>query len=325
MSPITVVEGRRLSLTNLDKVLYPETGTTKGEVLHYCTTTAGPLLAHLHDRPLSFLRYPDGPDGQRFFTKNVPPGTPSWVTTCEVPHSRSEPTRQVLLQDLPALVWAANLVVELHTPQWTRQAPGVADRLVFDLDPGAPAGIVECCTAAQWLHDRLAADGLDVYAKTSGSKGLHLIVPVEPTPSERTTAYARSLAVEAAAALPDLVVHKMTKALRPGKVFIDFSQNAAAKTTAVAYTLRARATPTVSAPVTWEEIAGCTDPRQLTFLFDEIEPRCARYGDLLAPLLDPDRARPLPAAASRRPGTARGEPRAGGGPAGRSHRVRPRP
>ncbi|MGW7578093.1 non-homologous end-joining DNA ligase [Streptomyces sp. NPDC054765] len=313
MSPITDVEGRRLSLTNLDKVLYPRTGTTKGEVLHYCTTVAGPLLAHLHDRPLSFLRYPDGPDGQRFFTKNVPPGTPSWVKTCEVPHSTSGPARQVLLQDLPSLVWAANLVVELHTPQWKRQAPGIADRLVFDLDPGAPATLVECCAAAQWLHGRLAADGLDVYAKTSGAKGLHLIVPIEPTPSERTTAYARTLAVEAAAALPDLVVHKMTKALRPGKVFIDFSQNAAAKTTAVAYTLRARPTPTVSAPVTWDEIAECTDPSQLTFLFSEIAPRCARHGDLLAPLLDPGRARPLPGAASSsapaapdRPGSPRG-------------------
>ncbi|MET7801036.1 non-homologous end-joining DNA ligase [Streptomyces decoyicus] len=315
MSPITDVEGRRLSLTNLDKVLYAETGTTKGEVLHYCTTVAGPLLAHLHDRPLSFLRYPDGPDGQRFFTKNVPPGTPSWVKTCEVPHSTSGPARQVLLQDLPALVWAANLVVELHTPQWTCQAPGIADRLVLDLDPGAPATIVECCTAARWLHDRLAADGLDAYAKTSGSKGLHLIVAIEPTPSERTTAYARTLAVEAAAALPDLVVHKMTKALRPGKVFIDFSQNAAAKTTAVAYTLRARPTPTVSAPVTWDEVAECTDPSQLTFLFSEIAPRCAHHGDLLAPLLDPDRARPLPRAQPSRAPAAPNRPRSTGGSA----------
>ncbi|MFI6765474.1 non-homologous end-joining DNA ligase [Streptomyces sp. NPDC050355] len=297
MSPITIVEGRRLSLTNLDKVLYPETGTTKGEVLHYCTTTADALLPHLHDRPLSFLRYPDGPDGQRFFTKNVPPGTPTWVQTCEVPHSTSGPTRQVLLQDLPALVWAANLVVELHTPQWTSRAPGLADRLVVDLDPGAPATIVECCTAARWLHERLAADGLEVYAKTSGSKGLHLIAPIEPTPSERTTAYAKRLAAEAARALPDLVVDKMTRSLRPGKVFIDFSQNAAAKTTAVAYTLRARATPTVSTPVTWDEIADCTSPEQLSFLFSEIAPRCERHGELHAPLLDPDRARPLPKAA----------------------------
>ncbi|MEV0372413.1 non-homologous end-joining DNA ligase [Streptomyces sp. NPDC050636] len=294
MSPITIVEGRRLSLTNLDKVLYPETGTTKGEVLHYCTTTADALLAHLHDRPVSFLRYPDGPDGQRFFTKNVPPGTPSWVKTCEVPHTSGEATRQVLIQDLSSLVWAANLVVELHAPQWTGDAPGSADRLVFDLDPGEPATIVECCAAAQWLHGRLAADGLDVHAKTSGSKGLHLIVPIEHTPSERATAYARALAVEARAALPDLVVHRMTKALRPGKVFIDFSQNAAAKTTAVAYTLRARATPTVSTPVTWDEIAACTAPEQLSFLFSDIAARRERHGDLLGPLLDLNRAAPLP-------------------------------
>ncbi|PJN36754.1 ATP-dependent DNA ligase [Streptomyces sp. CB02959] len=294
MSPITVVEGRRLALTNLDKVLYPETGTTKGEVLHYCTTTADALLPHLRDRPVSFLRYPDGPDGQRFFTKNVPPGAPSWVKSCEVPHSRSGPARQVLLQDLASLVWAANLVVELHTPQWTRDAPGVADRLVFDLDPGAPATIVECCTAARWLRGRLATDGLDAYAKTSGSKGLHLLVPIEPTPSDRTTAYARALAVEAGAALGDLVTHKMTRALRPGKVFIDFSQNAAAKTTATAYTLRARPLPTVSTPVTWDEVADCTEPGQLAFLFDEIAGRRERYGDLHAPLLGPERARPVP-------------------------------
>ncbi|GAA2643724.1 non-homologous end-joining DNA ligase [Streptomyces lunalinharesii] len=299
MSPITVVEGRRLSLTNLDKVLYPETGTTKGEVLHYCTTTADALLPHLHDRPVSFLRYPDGPDGQRFFTKNVPPGAPSWVTSCEVPHSRSGPARQVLVQDLPSLVWAANLVVELHTPQWTCGAPGVADRLVFDLDPGAPATIVECCTAARWLRDRLAADGLDAYAKTSGSKGLHVVVPIEPTAADRTTAYARTLAVEAGVALGELVTHKMTRALRPGKVFIDFSQNAAAKTTATAYTLRARPLPTVSTPVTWDEVAACTEPGQLTFLFGEIAGRRARYGDLHAPLLGAARARPVPRGARR--------------------------
>ncbi|MEW1657273.1 non-homologous end-joining DNA ligase [Streptomyces sp. NPDC093707] len=300
MSPITVVEGRRLSLTNLDKVLYPETGTTKGEVLHYCTTTADALLPHLHDRPVSFLRYPDGPGGQRFFTKNVPPGAPSWVKSCEVPHSRSGPARQVVLQDLPSLVWAANLVVELHAPQWTCDAPGTADRLVFDLDPGEPATVVECCTAARWLRDRLAADGLDAYAKTSGSKGMHLLVPVEPTPADRTTAYARTLAVEAGAALGELVTHKMDRALRPGRVFIDFSQNAAAKTTAVAYTLRARPLPTVSTPVTWDEVADCTAPDQLTFLFGEIAARRERYGDLHAPLLDPDRARPLPHGERRR-------------------------
>ncbi|MEU3713819.1 non-homologous end-joining DNA ligase [Streptomyces catenulae] len=294
MSPITVVEGRRLSLTRLDKVLYPETGTTKGEVLHYVTTTAGALLAHLHDRPVSFLRYPDGPDGERFFTKNVPPGTPAWVKTCEVPSRSAQSRRQVLLQDLASLVWAANLVVELHAPQWTRDTPGTADRLVLDLDPGAPATLVECCAVARWLRERLAADGLYACAKTSGSKGLHLLAPIEPAPSDTTTAYAHALAVEAAAAFPDLVTARMRKDLRPGKVFLDYSQNAAAKTTACAYTLRARATPTVSTPVTWDEVATCTDPAQLTFLFDEIAGRRARHGDLFAPLLNPNRAHPLP-------------------------------
>ncbi|MFG2222555.1 non-homologous end-joining DNA ligase [Streptomyces sp. NPDC048644] len=297
MSPITAVEGRRLSLTRLEKVLYPETGTTKGEVLHYVTTTAGAILAHLHDRPVSFLRFPDGPDGQCFFTKNVPPGTPAWVKTSEVPRKSADHGRQVVLQDVSSLVWAANLVVELHVPQWTVERPGVADRLVLDLDPGAPATIVECCAAARWLRDRLAADGLHTYAKTSGSKGLHLIVPVEPTPSDDTTAYAKTLAIEAAAALPELVVHKMKKELRPGKVFIDFSQNSAAKTTAAAYTLRARRTPTVSTPVTWDEVADCTEPGQLSFLFGEIAGRLARHGDLLGPLLNLNRARPLPRAA----------------------------
>ncbi|MEN2424066.1 non-homologous end-joining DNA ligase [Streptomyces rimosus] len=294
MSPITVVEGRRLSLTNLDKVLYPRTGTTKGELLHYYATTAGALLAHIHDRPASFLRYPDGPDGETFFTKNVPPGTPAWVKTCDVPGSTAKNRRQVLVRDVPTLMWAANLVVELHTPQWPADTPRVADRLVFDLDPGAPATIVECCGVARWLRERLMADGLNVYAKTSGSKGLHILVPIEPAPSEDVTAYAKDIAVEAERTLPGHVVHRMTKALRPGKVFIDFSQNSASKTTAAPYTVRARALPTVSAPVTWDEIEACTDPGQLTFLFDEVAARRERDGDLLAPLLNLNRARPLP-------------------------------
>ncbi|MYR73442.1 MULTISPECIES: non-homologous end-joining DNA ligase [unclassified Streptomyces] len=295
MTPITEVEGRRLALSNLDKVLYPATGTTKGEVLHYyAATAADALLAHLHDRALSFLRYPDGPRGLRFFTKNPPPGTPDWVRTTPVPRSDDPDARQVLVQDLPALMWAANLVVEFHTHQWRRQTPAVADRMVFDLDPGAPASIVECCAVALWLRERLAADGLSAYGKTSGSKGLHLLVPLEPAPSEDVTAYARSLAVEAQQALPDLVVHRMTRALRPGKVFVDFSQNAAAKTTAAPYTLRAKDRPSVSAPVTWDEIGACEDPAGLDFLAGDMAARLERHGDLLGPLTDPRQARPLP-------------------------------
>ncbi|MFJ8855058.1 non-homologous end-joining DNA ligase [Streptomyces sp. NPDC102437] len=297
MTPITEVEGRRLALSNLDKVLYPATGTTKSEVLHYyAATVAGPLLAHLRDRPVSFLRYPDGPDGQRFFTKNPPPGTPSWVRTTPMPHREDKKARQVVVEDLASLMWAANLVVEFHTPQWRAGAPGIADRMVFDLDPGPPATVVECCAVALWLRERLAADGLCAYGKTSGSKGLHLLVPLEPTPSARVSAYAKGLALRAERELGDLVVHRMKRALRPGKVFVDFSQNAAAKTTATPYTLRARPEPTVSAPVTWAEIEGCRAPGELVFLPDGMAARLERYGDLLGPLADPDQAGRLPVA-----------------------------
>lgn len=294
MSPITEVEGRRLPLSHLEKVLYPATGTTKGEVLHYCATTAGCLLAHLSGRPVSFLRFPDGTEGQHFFTKNPPPGTPSWVRTAEVPRSDGPPARQVLLQDLASLMWAANLVVEFHAPQWRADAPGLADRLVFDLDPGAPATAVECCAVALWLRERLAADGLHAYAKTSGSKGLHVLVPLEPTPSDAVRAYAKGLAQEAEAALPGLVTHRMTRSLRPGRVFVDHSQNAASKTTAAPYTVRARPEPTVSTPVTWDEVAAARDPGDLVFRIEDIAPRLSRHGDLLGPLINLNRARPLP-------------------------------
>lgn len=225
-------QGRRLALTNLEKVIHPATGTTKGEIVHYYATTADVILRHLHNRPVSFLRYPDGPNGQLFFTKNPPPGTPSWIPTAAMARTEDKNARQVLVQDLPSLIWAANLVVEFHTHQWQADTPAVADRMVFDLDPGAPATIAECCAVALWLRERLAADGLHAYAKTSGSKGLHVLVPLQPTPSEKVSAYAKSLAVEGEAALPRLVLHRLTRSLRPGKVFVDHSQNAAAKTTA---------------------------------------------------------------------------------------------
>ncbi|MFR9789072.1 non-homologous end-joining DNA ligase [Streptomyces sp. MB22_4] len=295
MTPITEVEGRRVPLTNLEKVLYPETGFTKAELVHYYATTADVLLPHLRDRAVSFLRYPDGPGGQLFFTKNVPPGTPEWVTTAEVPRSSADsPARMVVVQDLPSLVWAANLVTEFHTHQWLVRSPDEADRLVFDLDPGAPATIVQCCEVALWLRERLAADGIEAYPKTAGSKGLHLLAAVSGASSERTSEYAKALAVEAERALPRLVVHRMTKSLRPGKVFVDWSQNAARKTTASPYTLRARRAPLVSAPVTWDEVAECRSPGHLEFQAEDIAPRLRVHGDLLAPLLDRKRAATLP-------------------------------
>ncbi|WP_329014978.1 non-homologous end-joining DNA ligase [Streptomyces sp. NBC_01601] len=293
MTPVTEVEGRRVTLSNLDKVLYPETGFTKAELVHYYATTAGVLLPHLRDRAVSFLRYPDGPGGQEFFTKNVPPGTPDWVTTAEVPRSAGA-ARMVVVQDLPSLVWAANLVAEFHTHQWLVQSPDDADRLVFDLDPGSPATVVHCCEVALWLRERLAADGIEAYVKTAGSKGLHLLAAVRGGSSQDASDYAKALAVEGERAMPGLVLHRMTRSLRPGKVFVDWSQNAARKTTAAPYTVRARTAPTVSTPVTWEEVERCREPVDLEFLAEDIAPRVERYGDLLAGLLAPDRAAPLP-------------------------------
>ncbi|WP_030899621.1 non-homologous end-joining DNA ligase [Streptomyces sp. NRRL F-5126] len=290
MTPITEVEGRRLTLSNLDKVLYPATGTTKGELLHHYARTAAPLLAHLADRPASFLRYPDGAEGETFFSKNPPPGTPDWVRVADVPRSArrgGDRGRQVVVDGLAALMWAANLVVEFHTPQWRATAPAVADRIVFDLDPGAPASVAECCRVALWLRERMDADGLDACAKTSGAKGVHLLVPIRTAPSADVSAYAKKLAQEAEAALPSLVVHRMTRSLRPGKVFVDHSQNSAAKTTATPYTVRARVEPTVSAPITWDEVAACAEGRaRLVFFMDDIPGRLDEYGDLMAPLFE---------------------------------------
>ncbi|MFF4784238.1 non-homologous end-joining DNA ligase [Streptomyces griseorubiginosus] len=285
MTPITEVEGRRLALSNLEKVLYPATGFTKGELLHYYATTADVLLPHLRGRAVSFLRYPDGPEGQVFFTKNVPPGTPDWVTTAEVPRSEG-PARMVLVQDLASLMWAANLVTEFHTHQWLVDSPEEADRLVLDLDPGAPATIVECCEVALWLRERLASDGIEAYPKTAGSKGLHLLAAVRGASSDQVSEYAKRLAVEAEGALPGLALHRMTRSLRPGKVFVDWSQNAARKTTAAPYTLRARERPWVSAPVTWGEVEGCAGPGMLAFEAEDVVARLQEYGDLLAPLVE---------------------------------------
>ncbi|MQY11213.1 Multifunctional non-homologous end joining protein LigD [Streptomyces sp. RB5] len=285
MTKIAEIDGRKVRLSNLDKVLYPVPGFTKGEVLHYYTRIAEVLLPHLHDRPASFLRFPEGVDGERFFAKNVPPGAPDWVRTADVP-TKSSTVHHVLVQDLSTLLWAANLAVEIHVPQWRVTEPGVSDRIVFDLDPGPPATVVECCRAALLVREALAEDGLDAWPKTSGSKGLHLYVPIEPAPAADTSAYAKALAVRLEERSPELVLHRMAKELRRGKVFVDWSQNNRAKTTVAPYVIRARERPTVSTPLDWDEVGACAKPEDLVFLPDEVAERVEEYGDLLAPLFE---------------------------------------
>ena len=293
MSPSKIavdVDGRQVVLSNLDKVLYPAVGFTKGQVLDYYTRIAPVLLPHLAARALTRKRYPDGVEGQVFFEKNAPRGTPEWVHTVELPTPGSTKAREtihyVVVDDLATLVWTANLAsLELHTHMWRvdRDAP---DMVVFDLDPGPPATIVECCEVALLLRPLLEADGLEPLAKTSGSKGLQLYARAEGfSSSEQTSAYAKGLAQRLEAEHPDLVVHRMTKALRPGKVLVDWSQNSAAKTTVSVYSLRARERPTVSTPVTWDEVERCTGGQDLVFTSDDVLARVQRHGDLFAPLL----------------------------------------
>ena len=297
------VDSRELTLSNLDKVLYPATGFTKGQVLDYYTRVAPVLLPHLHGRPFTFKRYPDGVDAEFFFEKNAPRHAPSWVQRVRLPTPGSTKNRDtinfVLVDDLPTLVWVANLAtLEMHVPMWRVSSSGDpqdADLMVFDLDPGPPATIIECARVALLLRSELGEDGLESWAKTSGNKGMQLYVPVAPTPSEQTSAYAKELAQRLERAHPDLVVSRMAKALRRGKVFVDWSQNNAAKTTVAVYSLRARAEPTVSTPVTWDEVAQCRRERDLRYPAEEVLGRVDTMGDLLAPLLS--ERQPLPAAA----------------------------
>jgi bifunctional non-homologous end joining protein LigD len=289
------VDGRTLTLSNLDKVLYPEQGFTKGEVLDYYTRIAPVLLPHVASRPLTFKRYPDGVEGKFFFEKNAPSHAPDWVRTVTLPSPGSTKNRDTIryavMDDLPTLVWAANLAaLEFHVPMWrvTRTGkPKPPDLLVFDLDPGPPATVVQCCEVARHVRDVLAADGLDAVPKTSGSKGLQLYVPLDPKrPWEDVHGYARALAQRLEQEHPDLVVWNMKKELRTGKVLVDWSQNNAAKTTVAVYSLRARPTPTVSTPVTWDEVEGCTEPTDLRFTSADVLARVDAHGDLFARALE---------------------------------------
>jgi bifunctional non-homologous end joining protein LigD len=285
------VEGRTLTLSNLDKVLYPEAGFTKAQVIDYYQRIAPVMLPHIASRPVTFKRYPEGVDGEFFFQKNAPAHRPDWVPTARLASPGSTKSREtieyVLGGDLPTLIWAANLAaLELHTPMWRHPAVGNPDLLVFDLDPGLPATVVECCQVALLLRPLLTKLRLRPAAKTSGGKGLQLYAAVSGKTSEQTSELAKGLAEQLEAEHPDLVVSRMTKALRPGKVLIDWSQNNAAKTTVAPYSLRARSQPTVSTPVSWEEVASCEQASDLVFTADDVIERVRESGDMFAVTID---------------------------------------
>jgi bifunctional non-homologous end joining protein LigD len=285
------VDGRTLTLTNLAKVLYPETGFTKAEVLDYYQRVAPVLLPHIADRPLTLKRYPEGVDGEAFFQKHVTQHRPDWIRTARIPSESSRgrgagPVTYLVVDDLPALIWAANLAgLELHVPQW--RVPGLRepDLLVFDLDPGAPADIVDCCRVAEDLRPLLADAGFAPLAKTSGGKGLQLYAPISGVTSEQASDQARAFAERLERDQPRRVVSRMTKVLRTGKVLIDWSQNNGSKTTVAPYSLRARQSPTVSTPVGWDEVESCREPQDLFFTAETVLDRVAARGDLFAPLL----------------------------------------
>ena len=288
------VDGRTLKLSNLGKVLYPRTGTTKGEVLDYYARIAPVLLPHLHGRAVTRIRWPHGVSEGSFFEKNAPAGTPAWVRTVTVPTTGSRTASKQegeltfpIVEDLATLTWLVNLAaLELHVHQWTvddRGRPQGASRVVIDLDPGEPAGLHECCTVALMVRERLDARGLSSYAVTSGSKGLHLYAGLPgPLTSDETTALAKDVAEELQAEHPQLVTATMTKARRSGKVFLDWSQNAGSKTTISPYSLRGKDRPYVATPVTWDEVEeGADDPLGLEQMtFTEVLERVERWGDV---------------------------------------------
>lgn len=290
------VDGRTLKISNLAKVLYPRTGTTKGEVLNYYAQVAPTLLPHLADRCVTRIRWPHGVADGSFFEKNTPAGTPSWVRTAKVPTtgSRAQSTSDTLVfpivDDLATLTWLVNLAaLELHVHQWTvgrNGQPRNADRLVIDLDPGEPAGLHECCQVALLVAGKLEERGLTAKPVTSGSKGLHLYADLPGRmPSDESSALAKEVAEELQGEHPKLVTATMTKARRSGKVFLDWSQNAGSKTTISPYSLRGRELPTVATPLSWDEVeAGADDPMALgQFRFEEVLERIAEHGDLFAP------------------------------------------
>jgi bifunctional non-homologous end joining protein LigD len=290
---VVSVDGRRLTLKHLDKVLYPDTGTTKAALLNYYAQIAEVMLPHIRDRQVTLKRYPHGVGGQFFFEKNCPKYRPSWIPISErEADNEAGVTAYCVVRDVPSLMWLANLgTIEFHVPLATLRSVEKPKTLVFDLDPGPGTTIIECCQVGEWLRDRLKDDGLEAFPKTSGSKGLQLYVPLNNrnVTFERTKSYARSIAEALSTEHPDKVVSNMRKSLRNERVFIDWSQNDSHKTTVCVYSLRGRPEPTVSTPIKWKEVSKALredDSDRLKFTHEDVLKRVKRDGDLFAEVLE---------------------------------------
>jgi bifunctional non-homologous end joining protein LigD len=288
---VVEIEGKKLKVSNLDKVLWPDAGFTKGQMIDYYARVAPVLLPHLKDRPLTMKRYPNGVGGMHFYEKNCPEHRPEWVETAKVwSPGNNKWMGYCLVQNLATLVWAANLAdIELHTSLSKCQEMLRPTMIVFDLDPGAPANIVQCCRVGIWVRDIFEQFGLQSFPKTSGSKGLQIYVPLNtPVSYDDTKPFAHELARVLERQHPDLIVSDMKKALRVGKIFVDWSQNDDYKTTVCVYSLRAKDHPTCSTPVTWAEVEKCLkaeSPELLVFKSDDLLKRVEKYGDLFEPVL----------------------------------------
>ena len=286
------VDGREIKLSNLEKVLYPKAGFTKGQVIDYYTRIAPVLLPHLDRRALTLKRYPNGVDGMHFYEKNCPAYRPEWLKTIKVwSEGNNKFMDYCTVADLPSLVWLANLAdLELHTSLSRSEKLDQPTVIAFDLDPGPPATIVQCCQVAIWVRDLFASFGLEGFPKTSGSKGLQVYFPLNtPITYDQTKPFAKAVARLLEERHSDLVVSDMKKALRSNKVFVDWSQNDSYKTTINVYSLRAKDQPTVSTPVSWKEVEECLkhgNPELLVFTADQTLKRVESMGDLFEPVLD---------------------------------------
>jgi len=288
---VVEIDGRRLSLANLEKDLYPAYGFTKAHILEYYRRIATFILPHLKDRALTLKRYPEGVEKDFFFEKRCPGHRPAWVKTAEIPQHAAEPMTVCLVNDLETLIWVENLAsLELHVPLARTGSPETPDSMVFDLDPGDQADILDCARVALILRDLLSRLRLASYVKTSGQKGLHVYVPLNCTETtfEDTKTFSKAMAVVMQKNYPDLVTEKMAKEYRKAKVFINWSQNDSSKTMICVYSLRAREKPIVSFPLAWKELenlAGLGDPERFQVIHSEAVRRAETTGDLFREVL----------------------------------------